>query len=141
LACGLLSQYLRSRLRAIRIFLGMQAIFVLLYLFLPIQSAIHLYGLLVLLGFSAGFWAVFITNAAEQFGTNLRATASGLAPSFVRLFLIPISLSFQFLKSPPVSAGLTGAAAIIGALVLGAAFWASYGLKDSFSTDLDYVEM
>ncbi|MEQ1744696.1 MAG: MFS transporter [Saprospiraceae bacterium] len=140
LGSGLLSQRLRSRLQAVRFFLTMQAVVVATYLFLPFDSAAMFYLLLALLGFSGGFWAVFMTNAAEQFGTNLRATAACVVPSFVRVAFVPIAMSFQFLKLPEQMGSPVVAAAMVGAVTLGLAFWASYRLQESFSVDLDYLE-
>ncbi|MFN0014853.1 MAG: MFS transporter, partial [Saprospiraceae bacterium] len=140
LGSGLLSQRLRSRLQAVRIFLVMQAVVVAAYLFLPLGSASMFYLLLALLGFSGGFWAVFMTNAAEQFGTNLRATAACVVPSFVRLAFVPIAMSFQFLKLPEQMGSPIEAAAVVGAVTLGLAFWASYQLQESFAVDLEFLE-
>ena len=137
---GLLSQYLRSRLRAMRIFLILQTVFVAAYLFLPIQSAGQMYVLLLLLGFAGGFWVVFITNASEQFGTNLRATAACTVPSFVRGLFVPMALSFQFLKSPGQLGSAIWSAVAVGAVCLALAFWASFGLKETFHQDLDFLE-
>lgn len=139
-ASGLLSQYLRSRLRAMRIFLILQTVFVAAYLFLPIQSASQMYVLLLLLGFSGGFWVVFITNASEQFGTNLRATAACTVPGFVRGLFVPMALLFQFLKSPGQLDSPIWSAVAVGAFCLGLAFWASFGLQEHFDKDLDFLE-
>jgi MFS transporter, putative metabolite:H+ symporter len=137
---GLLSQYLKSRIRAVRIFLSLQTVFVALYLFAPLSTALHMYFLILLLGFAGGFWAVFITNAAEQFGTNLRATAACTIPSFVRGLFIPIGAAFKLLKMPDQLGNPIQAAAVVGAICLGIAFWASFGLKETFHQDLDFLE-
>ncbi len=137
---GLLSQFLQSRVRAIRIFLFLQVFFVALYLFAPLDSAFQMYFLILLLGFAGGFWAVFITNASEQFGTNLRATAACTIPSFVRGLFIPIGIAFKFLKTPEQFGSPIWAAAAVGAVCLAIAFWASFGLKDTFHQDLDFLE-
>lgn len=140
MASGLLSQYLRSRLRAMRIFLSLQTVFVAAYLFLPVSNALQMYIMLLLLGFAGGFWAVFITNASEQFGTNMRATAACTIPSFVRGLFVPMAICFRFLKSPAQSGGPVTAAAIVGVVCLAIAFAASYGLEETFSKNLNYVE-
>jgi predicted MFS family arabinose efflux permease len=139
-ASGLLSQYWRSRLKAMRFFLFLQTIFAVAYLFLPLQHVVHLYVLLLLLGFSGGFWVIFITNASEQFGTNLRATAACTVPSLVRGLFVPMALAFQFLKSPGQTGSPAGSAALVGAVCLASAFWASAGLRETFDKDLDYLE-
>ena len=118
LVSGLLSQYLRSRLKAIRIFLLLQTLFVAVYLFAPLSTALQMYVVILLLGFAGGFWAVFITNASEQFGTNIRATAASTVPSFVRGLFIPIALAFKFLKSPAQFSSPIWAASIVGGICL-----------------------
>ena len=140
LVSGLLSQYLHSRLKAIRIFLLLQTLFVAIYLFAPLSTALQMYIVILLLGFAGGFWAVFITNASEQFGTNIRATAASTIPSFVRGLFIPIALAFKFLKSPDQLSSPIWAASIVGGVCLLLAFWSSYGLKETFHDDLDFLE-
>lgn len=137
---GLLSQFLKSRLRAIRIFLALQIVCVSVYLFAPLAAAWQMYPLILMLGFAGGFWAVFITNTTEQFGTNLRATAASTAPAIVRVFFVPIALGFQWLKSPEMLGNPLFAAAGIGAICIGAAIWASLRLEETFYKDLDYLE-
>jgi MFS transporter, putative metabolite:H+ symporter len=140
ISSGLLSQYLQKRLQAIRIFLLMQALFTAVFLFAPFNTAQQLYFMLTLLGFSGGYWAVFITNAAEQFGTNLRASAACVVPSLVRLGYIPISLAFAHLKTPTVLGSPITAAAIVGITCLILALTASFTLQESFKRDLNYLE-
>ncbi|MFN0201646.1 MAG: MFS transporter [Bacteroidia bacterium] len=139
-ASGMISQWFKSRLKAMRLFLAMQVLFVSLYLFMPNQSTFIFYALLTLLGFSGGFWAVFITNASEQFGTNLRATAASTIPSLVRGLFIPIAMFFKFLKTPEQLGSTVNAAAIVGVFCIGLAFWASFTLEDTFDKDLDNLE-
>lgn len=138
LCSGLLSQMLQSRLRA---FLALQALAAAIYLFAPLSSATQLYAVLVLLGFSAGFWVVFITNASEQFGTNIRATAACTIPSFVRGLFIPIAMSFKWLKSPDVLGSPIAAATMVGGVCLTLAFLSSYMLRDTFHQELDFEEV
>ncbi len=90
--------------------------------------------------FSGGFWAVFITNASEQFGTNLRATAASTIPSLVRGLFIPIAMSFKFLKTPEQFGNPINAAAIVGIVCISLAFWASFTLEETFDKDLDNLE-
>ncbi|MCB0845526.1 MAG: MFS transporter [Bacteroidetes bacterium] len=141
ISSGLISQILRNRIRTVQLFLSLQTIIVAAYLFVPLSSAISMYILIAVLGFTAGFWAVFITNASEQFGTNLRATAACTIPSLVRGLFIPIGLGFTFFKSEAVVGNVLGAAGVLGAICLGLAFWASFGLEDGFDRDLDYLEV
>lgn len=140
LSSGFLSQFLKSRIRAIQIFLALQVVVVACYLFAPMTSALQIYITILLLGFAGGFWVVFMTNATEQFGTNLRATAACTIPSFVRGLYIPISMAFVFLKMPAQFGNPIGAAAVVGAVCLAIAFWASFGLRETFHQDLDFLE-
>lgn len=137
---GLLSQYLQKRLMAIRIFLFIQVFFTVIFLFVPFKTPSQLYIILMLLGFSGGYWAVFITNAAEQFGTNLRATAACVIPSLVRLAYIPISFFFSQLKTSPMVGSTIAAAAIVGATCLTMAIIASFTLHETFDRDLEFLE-
>lgn len=139
-ASGLLSQYMRSRLKAMRLFLILQAVLVGIYLYAPLQLVWQMYLLITLLGFAGGFWAVFITNATEQFGSNLRATAASAVPSIVRLSFVPMALSFQWLKSPQVMNSTLHAAAVVGIVCLSLAFLSSFRLEETFERDMDYLE-
>ena len=94
---GWLSQVLRSRTRVLRWFLSLTAACVAVY-FLPWPRSLPaFYALCLALGFSTGYWAVFVTVAAEQFGTNLRATATTTVPNFVRGAVVPLTSIFQAL--------------------------------------------
>ena len=98
LLSGALSQRLRSRTRAMRIFLVLLGITCLVYLFVPGLPAPAFYALCGLIGFFAGYWAVFMANASEQFGTNLRATVTTTVPNFVRGAVVPMTLAFGALR-------------------------------------------
>lgn len=137
LACGALSQILRSRKRALAAFYCLSAVMVLVYLSQHGSSLQVFYWICALLGFGVGCWAIFITTAAEQFGTNLRGTVATSAPNFARGALVPLSLLFEALK-PHV--GLIGSASVVGALTLGLCCLALAFTKESFDTDLDYIE-
>lgn len=140
IASGILSQLWCSRLTVMRRFLTLQALTAGWYLFGPVGSVAQFYGLIFLLGFAGGFWAVFVTNAAEQFGTNLRATVATAAPSLVRGLLVPIAFSFQYLKTPALLGSPLWSAGAVGAVCFAAAFWALYGLQETFGRSLDFVE-
>ncbi|MFM8372041.1 MAG: MFS transporter [Bacteroidota bacterium] len=140
ISSGLLSQYLRSRLKAMRVFLALQAVLIAIYLFSPLHTVWQMYVLITLLGFAGGFWAVFITNATEQFGSNLRATAASAVPSMVRLSFVPMALAFQWLKSPEMTGSTVYAAAVVGVVCLALAVWSSFRLEETFERDMDYLE-
>jgi hypothetical protein len=84
LASGLLSQLLRSRRRALLAFHVLTAAAIAAYFTVPAREPGAFYAICAAIGFGCGYWAVFVTTTAEQFGTNLRATAATSAPNFVR---------------------------------------------------------
>ena len=94
------------------------------------------------LGLAVGFWALFVTVAAEQFGTNLRATVATTAPNFARGAVLLLVPAFQALAGPAEAPrlGLLLGAAVLGAATLLVAFWAVSTLPETFGKDLDYVE-
>lgn len=140
IASGLLSQWLRSRLKVMWIFLTLDVFAVILYLALPFSSATAFYFMHFLLGISVGFWVIFVTIGAEQFGTNLRSTVATSVPNFARGMQVPINESFKYLKSAAVTGSIITASYIVGAVCLGIAFIALIGMRETFDADLDYVE-
>ncbi|AII51681.1 MFS transporter [Hymenobacter sp. APR13] len=137
-ASGTLSQVLRSRNRALQLFLVFCGLMVAVYLFaLKGATPTIFYVACFVLGISVGFWALFVTVAAEQFGTNLRATVATTAPNFARGSVIVLVPLFQALRGP---LGLLGSAAVLGLVSLVVAFWAVSSLPESFGKDLDFVE-
>jgi len=137
-ASGLLSQVLRSRRKVVLGFLGALFVANLLYFALGrgATPAVFL-GLVGVLGLTAGYWAIFITVGAEQFGTNLRATVATTVPNFVRGLVAVVTLSFEALRP---RLGLTGAAALVGAVWFALALVSALRLRETFGIDLDYVE-
>jgi MFS family permease len=137
---GLLSQVLKSRVRVMWIFLAFNAMMVLFYLTVSITSPEMFYFTNFLMGISVGFWVIFVTIAAEQFGTNLRSTVATSVPNFARGMLVPINESFKFLKTPAVTGSVVTAAYMIGGVCFALAFIALYGMKETFNEDLNYLE-
>jgi putative MFS transporter len=90
-----------------------------------------------LMGLGVGYWATFVTIAAEQFGTNLRATVATTAPNFVRGALIPSTILYGFLVN---QWGIITAAIVTLVLLSGIAISALSQLKESFDKDLNYNE-
>ncbi|MEN9353608.1 MAG: putative niacin/nicotinamide transporter NaiP [Fibrobacterota bacterium] len=134
---GALSQWLRSRRKVVGIFLTALALLSAFYLIgLPLTLPAF-YGLCFALGLAGGYWAVFVTIAAEQFGTNQRATAATTVPNFVRGAVALITTSFLWLKP---SLGLRPAAAVVGTVTLVLALLALLRLPETFAKDLDYLE-
>ncbi len=140
ISSGLLSQFLRSRLKVMWIFLIMDTLAVVYYLAGGFSTPASFYFAHFLLGISSGFWVIFVTIGAEQFGTNLRATVATTVPNFARGMLVPIGASFKWLKGPGITGGILPAAAIVGAVCLLIAFLALAGMRETFEEDLNYVE-
>jgi len=89
------------------------------------------------LGLFTGYWAVFATIGAEQFGTNLRATVATTSPNFVRGSVVLLTIMFEQLTKP---LGLLGSAAAVGVFAIGVAVVGLVGLRETFGVDLDYLE-
>lgn len=134
---GTLSQILRSRKKVVLFFLLMASIVVTTYLFYKGISSTVFYFLCFALGFSTGFWAIFVTIASEQFGTNIRSTVTNTVPNFVRGAVVPITLSFKYLSS---SIGIEPAAIAVGAFCLLLSAISVSMLEETFAKDLDYLE-
>jgi MFS family permease len=134
---GVLSQWLASRKKATAIFMGLNGVFIALYLLNPHPSIGVFYVTCLLLGIASGYWALFVTIAAEQFGTNIRATAATTVPNFVRGAVVPVTLTFQYLK-PAI--GIIDSAAVIGFCCVALAFLALTGLEETHAKDLNYIE-
>ncbi len=140
LVSGTLSQLMRSRVKVMALFLALDVVAVTAYLALPFSSPAMFYASHFLLGFSVGFWVIFVTIGAEQFGTNLRSTVATSVPNFARGMQVPINESFKYLKSAAVTGSVITAGYIVGAVCLGVALIALWGMKETFDRDLDYVE-
>jgi putative MFS transporter len=134
-AIGLLSQRLQSRKQAMHVFYVITMIGMLV--FFTASSALQLYVSTGIMGFGTGFWAVFVTIGAENFGTNLRATAATSIPNMVRGSLNGITALFLALnaKFTYVNAGI-----VTAAVVMLITYWAISGLQETFGSDLDFYE-
>jgi hypothetical protein len=138
LASGLLSQALRSRRQVVLGFVTALSVAVALYLLLGRGASPQAFlALIGLLGLSSGYWAIFVTVGAEQFGTNIRATVATTVPNFVRGLVPVVTLAFKALKP---DLGLPGAAALVGGITLAVAVLAAWRLQETFGKDLDYLE-
>lgn len=137
LASGLVSQWLKSRKKAVLLFLSLTLVLILTYVNVHGWSEAGFYFLCAALGFATGYWAVFVTIGAEQFGTNIRATVATTVPNFVRGSVVPVTLSFAQLREP---LGILNAALVVGLAVVALAFLALYYLRETYGKDLDYFE-
>lgn len=88
-------------------------------------------------GLGAGYMVLFLTNAAEQFGTNVRGSATVLAPNFLRLGAIPMTLSLHSLQG---KVGLSNGALVIGTVCVVLALLALLVLPETFGRNLDFDE-
>ena len=95
------------------------------------------YVLCFLIGLSVGYWVLFVSMAAEQFGTNLRATVTTSVPGMVRGLVIPMTLGYKLLET---FVGNVHSASIIGAVVFLLAYISLNFLSETFGKDLDYNE-
>jgi len=139
IASGLISQLLKSRKKAFAVFLSLTVIGVILYFLYGGTSVTVFYSIVTFIGFATGFWAVFISTAAELFGTNIRATATTTAPNFVRASTILISLLLNLVISV-LDVDKLLATKITGAIIISIGFIALYFLEETFGKDLNYVE-
>lgn len=137
LISGFLSQQLQSRKKAILVFILLSVSLVLVYLLAPISSATMMYVVCACLGFSSGYWTLFITVAAELFGSNLRATVATTIPNFVRATVIPLTALFVLLKG---KTGIVYSALIVGVLAYLLALLALFYLEETFKKEMDYTE-
>ncbi|RYY22968.1 MAG: MFS transporter [Chitinophagaceae bacterium] len=134
---GYLSQRWKSRKKGMLVFLVGSYTLMLVYLLTQTQSLTTFYIICACLGFFNGYWTLFVTIAAELFGSNLRATVATTVPNFVRASVIPISGLFLYFKQ---SWGITTSAVIVGTLSVGIALLFLWRLPETFSKDLDYEE-
>lgn len=137
LLSGFLSQYWQSRKKVVLLFIVVSFCLVLVYLLSPPRSVNMFYVLCVCLGAFNGYWTLFVTIAAELFGTNLRATVATTVPNFVRGAVIPLTSLFVFFKS---QFGTVNSALLVGAIAFSISLLALRFLEETFHKDLDYTE-
>src|SRR5688572_626868 len=137
---GFVSQYFKSRKKALLLFYILCMISLAIFFSGANDSDTNMYLICAALGFSTGFWAIFITMGAEQFGTNLRATAATTIPNMVRGSLPLINLLFLDLFQKSMGWTLVKSGIVTGVLVMAVTLIAAYFTEETFSKDLDYVE-
>jgi MFS family permease len=137
LSSGVISQALKSRKKAVAILLFLSLICSLFYLYAGIKTAFALYATCLCAGFSVGYWAMFVTIGAEQFGTNLRATAATTIPNMVRGTVILMTSLFAYLKP---TMNIFNAAAVVGLIAFILAFYSIFTIPETHGKDLDYLE-
>jgi MFS transporter, putative metabolite:H+ symporter len=137
---GFVSQYFKSRKKALYLFYFFAILSGIYFFSGNIKNDAAMYTACAMLGFSTGFWAIFVTMGAEQFGTNLRATAATTVPNMVRGSLPLINMMFVdwFQKSNGWS--FVKSAMITGVIVMLITLVAAYFTEETFHKDLNYVE-
>jgi putative MFS transporter len=135
---GSLSQLIRSRKRVVFIYLVIMTFFIGVYLFFNHFNSFYFYTLCLLLGFGSGYWAIFVTIASEQFGTNLRATVTTTVPNFVRGGVVPMTIAFEFVSG---HTGIIYGGLIIAVAALIIAYVSAFNLEETYGKDLNYIEM
>lgn len=153
LGSGIISQLIRSRKKVALTFILMTACLFLLYLFMPVRTVTFFYITCFALGVSIGYWALFVTIAAEQFGTNLRSTVATTTPNFIRGTVVPLILLFKFLrdtirdhylpmlgKDAAYSKGMIYGALIVGCMTIVIACIALIPIDETFGRDLNFEE-
>ena len=137
---GLISQKLKSRKRALYLYYVLCILSGILFFSPYNNSDSRMYIICALLGFSTGFWAIFVTMGAEQFGTNLRATAATTIPNMVRGALPLINLMFKDVFQDNWKWGLVKSGIVTGIIVMSVTLIAAYFTEETFHKDLNYVE-
>jgi MFS family permease len=134
---GALSQLLHTRKKVVLASLWSVAGTVTLYFFVARISPEVYYGMCLLMGLACGYWAVFVTMAAEQFGTNIRATVATTAPNFVRGAVVPMTSAFQVGRA---YLGTQGSGIAVGVVAIVIALVALRNLDETYGKDLNYVD-
>jgi MFS family permease len=139
LLSGLFSQWFKSRKKVIFAYLGFSCVLYFVYLFNNQVSVNYFKWMCFLLGTATGYWALFVTVACEQFGTNIRSTVTNTVPNFVRGAVVPITLGFAALQSN-FNFSISYSALFVGLVCLTLAFISTAFVAESFNKDLDYLE-
>ncbi|MDI3318372.1 MFS transporter [Pinibacter soli] len=137
LSSGLISQWLQSRKKAVAIFMILSGISMFAYLSL-VSTLTGFYAACLFVGFSVGYWAMFVTIAAEQFGTELRSTVATTVPNFVRGAVVVLTLLFRYIAA---DTNMLFSAWIVGFATLTAAVLALWKMDETFHKDLDFLEV
>jgi MFS family permease len=137
LLSGFLSHSLHSRKKAVGLMMLFTLFFACLYLFYGLETSTQLYCGCLLMGIGIGYWAMFVTIGAEQFGTNLRATAATTIPNMVRGTVVGMTALFGFIKP---SYGVIYAGASIGIICFMLGFLAIATISETHNRDLDFLE-
>ncbi len=137
---GFVSQYFKSRKKALFLFYALTILSIIFFFSGANHNDATMYFACTVLGFSTGFWAIFVTMGAEQFGTNLRATAATTIPNMVRGALPLINLMFVNLFQQTWKWSMVQSGIITGVIVMIVAVTSAWFTEETFHKDLDYIE-
>jgi len=137
---GLVSQYFKSRKKALYLFYLFTILSGIFFFSGPVRSDSTMYLACAMLGFSTGFWAIFVTMGAEQFGTNLRATAATTIPNMVRGALPLINMLYLDVLQKSWGWSVINSAITTGVLVMSITLVAAYFTEETSHKELNYVE-
>lgn len=138
---GYVSQYFKSRKKALLVFYSLNTAAMILFFSVVNDSDQRMYAICALLGFSTGYWAIFNTMAAEQFGTNLRATAATTIPNMVRGALPLINFLFLDILQKKVGWTVIQSGILTGIVVMSITVVAFVFTEETYHKDLDYLEL
>lgn len=134
---GLFSQFFKTRVKVVTGYIICLALAFIYYIHMSQVTLDMFYFMCFLLGASTGFWALFVTIASEQFGTNIRSTVSNTVPNFVRGATVPMTMGFRKLTD---EFGIYPAAITIGVIAISLSLYGILKTDETFSKDLDYLE-
>ena len=136
-ASGFISQALHSRKKAILYMLAFTLVGVVLLLSGAATTEYSYYFFCAWLGLGTGYWAMFVTVAAEQFGTNIRSTVTSTVPNMVRGLLAVMLIGFDYFKA---DYGVIVSVIIIGIIAFGLSIYSTFTISETHQKDLDFVE-
>ena len=150
---GFISQKVGSRKKVVAAYLLLTLVTVVFFLYMPVKTQDFFYIVCFLLGIAIGYWALFVTIAAEQFGTNLRSTVATTVPNFIRGTVVPLTFLFKFLRDTiseqyadvhgpdkAQSIGIIYGALIVGVFTIVVAFAALRAIDETYGRELNFEE-
>lgn len=137
LSSGFISHWFESRRKAVLLLMTVSLLGSAFYLYGAHQSTTVFYMLNLILGFGIGYWAMFVTISAEQFGTNLRATATTTVPNMVRGTVVLMTTGYGFAKS---FLTVPDAAAMVGIACFSIAYYSIISIRETHGRDLNFLE-
>jgi MFS family permease len=141
LIIGYVSQYFKSRKKALLVFYSLSVVGMLLFFSAVNSNDTRMYAICCFLGFSTGYWAIFNTMAAEQFGTNLRATAATTIPNMVRGALPLINFLFLDILQKSLGWTIVQSGILTAIIVMSVTMIAFVFTEETYHKDLDYLEL